>query len=82
MQSPKIELYELLEQHSDVEDAEVVWRLARAVYEMGQHSKDSEQRKRFMYEAYDYIQKAMILDDKNFAVHKVGIFLLTDIKNL
>ncbi|XP_064641746.1 regulator of microtubule dynamics protein 1-like [Lineus longissimus] len=70
------ELYALLIQHATCENAEALWRLARAAYEQGQHAKDSEKKKKFMYEAYQHILKAMTVDDKNFAVHKWYAILL------
>jgi triphosphoribosyl-dephospho-CoA synthetase len=68
------ELYALLVQHATCENADALWRLTRAAYEMGQHSKDgSEEKKKYMYEAFEHIKKAMTINDQHFAVHKVCV---------
>ncbi|XP_074645158.1 regulator of microtubule dynamics protein 1-like [Tubulanus polymorphus] len=69
-------LYEFLLEHKDSKNVEIVWRLSRATYDKGQEAEDLNEKKRLHYEAYEYIQKALELDDKCFAVHKwMGILL-------
>ncbi|GFO20712.1 regulator of microtubule dynamics protein 1-like [Plakobranchus ocellatus] len=68
-------MYDLLIPHKESNDANILWRLARAATEKGK-LVDKEEKKSLTYEAWDYITKALELDDKNFACHKwYGILL-------
>ncbi|CAL1543847.1 unnamed protein product, partial [Lymnaea stagnalis] len=68
-------LYNLLSPYKDSQDANILWRLARAATEKGKMG-EGEERKKFIYEAWDYINKALELDNDNFACHKwYGILL-------
>lgn len=68
-------MYDLLIPHKESNDANILWRLARAATEKGKMGNKDE-RKQHIYEAWDYIKKALELDDKNFACHKwYGILL-------
>ena len=62
--------YDLLIPHKECNDANVLWRLARAATEKGKMGNEAE-RKQHIFEAWDYISKALELDDNNFACHKV-----------
>lgn len=64
-------LYEYLMKFKLSENAEIVWRLARAARNKAELCKNVEDKKKFTYEAYEFAQKAVELDDKNFACHKV-----------
>ncbi|KAK3761065.1 hypothetical protein RRG08_022470 [Elysia crispata] len=67
--------YDLLIPHKECNDANVLWRLARAATEKGKMGNEAE-RKQHIFEAWDYISKALELDDNNFACHKwYGILL-------
>ncbi|KAH9515619.1 Regulator of microtubule dynamics protein 1 [Bulinus truncatus] len=67
--------YDLLLPHKNSNDANILWRLARAATEKGKMS-DGEEKKKCIYEAWDYISKALELDNNNFACHKwYGILL-------
>jgi len=61
------------------ESAEILWRLARASYEKGKKSPpNSDERRRFTFEAFDHVKRALELDEKLFAVHKWYAILLSD----
>lgn len=64
--------YDLLIPHKDSNDANIMWRLARATTDKGK-MHEGDERKRLIYEAWGYITKALELDDNNFACHKVGL---------
>jgi len=67
--------YELLIPLKDSSDAEILWRLARCSTDFGKEQGEPN-RKTKIYDAFEYIKKALELDDKNFACHKwYGILL-------
>lgn len=68
------ELYTLLKEKHDVKNPEDIWRLARAAYEKSKITDDKEQKKKLVYEAFNYIESALQLDDNNFACHKVYLY--------
>lgn len=74
-QNEAMALYDYLIQFKDMENDEVLWRLARAAVDKGKLSKDNE-KKRLYYEAFDYVKKALTLNQDNFAVHKWYAILL------
>ena len=53
----------------DKNEPELLWRLARITYELSKKAK-SKEKQRLINEAYDTVQKALELDDSNFAAHK------------
>lgn len=65
------ELFELLKVYQDSENSEMLWRLARAYYELSKAANGELERKKSMYEAFDVSKKALVLSEKNFACHKV-----------
>ena len=71
-----VDLYSLLKSHREAPVAEVQWRLGRAAYEMSKLTNKPEEKKAFIYEASDSVQKALELDDNSFAAHKVKIELI------
>ena len=67
-----IKLYEFLLGFKDSENAELLWRLARACRDVGQMSETpKEKKKQLAYDALEYAKKAVAIDDNNFAAHKV-----------
>ncbi|BFZ12631.1 hypothetical protein BsWGS_15669 [Bradybaena similaris] len=67
--------YDLLISHKDSNDANILWRLARATTDKGK-MHEGDERKKLIYEAWGYITKALELDDTNFSCHKwYGILL-------
>ncbi|XP_053414353.1 regulator of microtubule dynamics protein 1 isoform X2 [Nycticebus coucang] len=69
-------LYQLLIQYKESEDAELLWRLARASRDMAQLCKTSEEEKKLLvYEALEYAKRALEKNESNFAVHKKAIEL-------
>ncbi|XP_040402220.1 regulator of microtubule dynamics protein 1 isoform X2 [Cygnus olor] len=69
-------LYRLLVQHKDSEDAELLWRLARASRDLAQLSSTSaEEKRQLVYEALEYAKKALEKNESNFAAHKRAIEL-------
>lgn len=62
------------------ENAEILWRLARATYEVAKLSSNPSERKEFDFEAFGYAERALLLEPDNFAVHK-WMFILLDKKS-
>ena len=58
--------------YKDTTNDEILWRLARAACEFGKE-EGGDKKKAMTYEAYEYIQRALQLNDKNFAIHKVKL---------
>ncbi|XP_072013045.1 regulator of microtubule dynamics protein 1-like [Amphiura filiformis] len=72
-----LKLYDLLIAFKDSNNAELIWRLARACRDVAQMTETTKERKKELtYAAYEYAKKAVELNDENFAAHKwVGITL-------
>ncbi|XP_036780992.2 regulator of microtubule dynamics protein 1 isoform X2 [Manis pentadactyla] len=69
-------LYQLLTQYKESEDAELLWRLARASRDIAQLSGTSEEEKRLLvYEALEYAKRALEKNESSFAAHKKAIEL-------
>ncbi|XP_049912078.1 regulator of microtubule dynamics protein 1 [Epinephelus moara] len=72
-------LYQLLVQYKDSDDAEFLWRLARASRDMSLlPNMEAERKKQLMYEGFEYAKKALEKDDKCFAAHKWYAVCLSD----
>jgi hypothetical protein len=69
------ELFDLLAASKDSTNPELVWRLARATYELAKASTKDEEKKKLTYEAFALSERALDLDEKNFACHKVRKFM-------
>jgi len=71
-------LYRLLSRYKLSDNPEVLWRLARAACEKGKLSKDKNERKELIYEAYTHIQLALERETPPgiSAVHKWYAILL------
>ncbi|XP_070708669.1 regulator of microtubule dynamics protein 1 [Pempheris klunzingeri] len=73
-------LYQLLLQHKDSDDAEFLWRLARASRDVSLlPNMEAKQKKQLTYEAFEYAKKALEKDNNNFAAHKWYAVCLSDI---
>ncbi|XP_071341851.1 regulator of microtubule dynamics protein 1 [Trachinotus anak] len=73
-------LYQLLLQHKDSDDAEFLWRLARASRDLALlPNMEAERKKQLMFEAFEYAKKALEKDEKCFAAHKWYAVCLSDI---
>ncbi|XP_040117065.1 regulator of microtubule dynamics protein 1 isoform X3 [Oryx dammah] len=69
-------LYQLLTQYKESEDAELLWRLARASRDVAQLSGTSEEEKKLLvYEALEYAKRALQKNESSFAAHKKAIEL-------
>ena len=66
------EQYNLLLKHTDAQNAEIEWRLARSCRVLAEKSKDTDTKKRLTYKALEHAELALRLDDSNFACHKVS----------
>uniref|UniRef100_A0A8C6T2Q0 Regulator of microtubule dynamics protein 1 n=1 Tax=Neogobius melanostomus TaxID=47308 RepID=A0A8C6T2Q0_9GOBI len=65
------ELYLLLLQHKDRDDAEFLWRLARVTWDMSfLPDTTADKKKQLFYESYECAKKALEKDEKCFAAHK------------
>ncbi|XP_015668585.1 regulator of microtubule dynamics protein 1 [Protobothrops mucrosquamatus] len=73
-------LYQLLSEHKNSENAQVLWRLARALRDLAQLSQTSaEKKKQLAYEALDYAKKALEKDNTCYSVHKWYAICLSDV---
>lgn len=61
------------------ENAEILWRLARATFEVAKLSSSPAEQKQLDLEAYGYVELALRIDPENFAAHK-WMFILLDKK--
>lgn len=73
-------LHDYLLQFKDEDNAEILWRLARATYEVAKLSSAPNTQKELDFEAFKYVERALTLDPNNFAVHK-WMFILLDKKS-
>ena len=67
--------YDLLMKYKEPQKCEVEWRLAKVKRMMAEESHALQKKKELIYEAFDHVKLALSLDEKNFAVHKVGCAL-------
>ncbi|XP_076617325.1 regulator of microtubule dynamics protein 1 isoform X1 [Chaetodon auriga] len=73
-------LYQLLLQYKDSDDAEFLWRLARASRDVSLlPNMEAERKKQLTYEAFEYAKKALERDNKCFAAHKWYAVCLSDV---
>ncbi|XP_074099852.1 regulator of microtubule dynamics protein 1 isoform X2 [Cotesia typhae] len=66
---------DILDQLRDSKDVEVLWRLARALYNISKTASDVEAKK-LIYDAFNLITEAAAVDDKHWAVHKWTAILI------
>lgn len=72
-------LYQLLLQHKNRDDAEFLWRLARATRDMALlPDTAADRKKQLVYEAYDCAKRALDRDETCFAAHKWYAICLGD----
>ncbi|KPP62629.1 hypothetical protein Z043_119175 [Scleropages formosus] len=73
-------LYELLSQHHNSDDAELLWRLARASRDLALLSHiTAEEKKRLTYEAFEFAKKALEKNEDCFAAHKWYAVCLSEV---
>ncbi|KAM6953416.1 regulator of microtubule dynamics protein 1 [Aplochiton taeniatus] len=73
-------LHQLLLQYKDSEDAEFLWRLARASRDLSvMPHVAAEEKKRLVFEAFEYSKKALEKNEACFAAHKWYAVCLSDI---
>ncbi|XP_056155080.1 regulator of microtubule dynamics protein 1 [Lampris incognitus] len=73
-------LYQLLLQYKDINDAEFLWRLARASHDLSlMPNIAADQKKTLTYEAFEYAKKALERDEGCFAAHKWYAVCLSDV---
>ncbi|EFN75337.1 Regulator of microtubule dynamics protein 1 [Harpegnathos saltator] len=69
------EIYDILSNHKDSKDVEILWRLCRAIYKISKVASDVEAQK-LIHEGYDLISTALDIQKDHHAVHKwMAIFL-------
>ncbi|XP_045919304.1 regulator of microtubule dynamics protein 1 [Micropterus dolomieu] len=72
-------LYHLLLRYKDSDDAECLWRLARASRDLALMTNlEARRKKELVYESLDYAKKALEKDEKCFAAHKWYAVCLSD----
>lgn len=73
-------LHQLLVQYKDSNDAEFLWRLARASRDLSLLSSiSSDEKKRLTYEAFEFAKKALEKNESSFAAHKWFAVCLSDV---
>uniref|UniRef100_A0A8C3LPL8 Regulator of microtubule dynamics protein 1 n=1 Tax=Chrysolophus pictus TaxID=9089 RepID=A0A8C3LPL8_CHRPC len=73
-------LYRLLVQHKNSEDAELLWRLARASRDLAQLSITSaEEKRQLAYDSLEYAKRALEKNEANSAAHKWYAICLSDV---
>ncbi|XP_031584237.1 regulator of microtubule dynamics protein 1 [Oreochromis aureus] len=73
-------LYQLLVQYKDSNDAEFLWRLARASRDLSLLPNiEAGQKKQLTFEAFEYVKKALEKDDLCSAAHKWYAVCLSDV---
>ncbi|XP_026219452.1 regulator of microtubule dynamics protein 1 [Anabas testudineus] len=73
-------LYQLLLQHKDSNDAEFLWRLARASRDLALlPNMEADRKKQLVFDAFEYAKKALEKNDKCFAAHKWYAVCLSDV---
>ncbi|KAE8280070.1 Regulator of microtubule dynamics protein 1 [Larimichthys crocea] len=73
-------LYQLLLQYKDSDEAEFLWRLARASRDLSLlPDMKAEKKKQLVFEAFEYVKRALEKDDTCFAAHKWYAVCLSDV---
>ncbi|KAM9827184.1 regulator of microtubule dynamics protein 1 [Neosynchiropus ocellatus] len=73
-------LYQLLLQYKNSDNAEFLWRLARASRNLATDPHtEATRKKELIYESFEYAKKALELDDTCYAAHKWYGVCLSDI---
>uniref|UniRef100_UPI0037E70A8B regulator of microtubule dynamics protein 1 n=1 Tax=Semicossyphus pulcher TaxID=241346 RepID=UPI0037E70A8B len=73
-------LYQLLLQHKNSDDAEFLWRLARASRDLSLlPDMEAERKKLLVFEAFEYAKKALEKDEQSFAAHKWYAICISDV---
>ncbi|XP_034429064.1 regulator of microtubule dynamics protein 1 [Hippoglossus hippoglossus] len=73
-------LYQLLLQYKDSDEAEVLWRLARASRDLSLlPNMEAKRKKQLINEAFEYARRALEKDDQCFAAHKWYAVCLSDV---
>ncbi|XP_029313647.1 regulator of microtubule dynamics protein 1 [Cottoperca gobio] len=73
-------LYQLLLNYKDSDEAEFLWRLARASRDMAVlPNMEAERKKQLIFEGFEYAKKALEKDEKCFAAHKWYAVCLSDV---
>lgn len=65
------ELYDLLTENNDGSNDEVLWRLARVSYRLSKSADAKEKKIEFLTHAKDNVNRALEINETNFASHKV-----------
>lgn len=78
------ELLELLKKQSGWENnPQILWRVARAEYQLSKKAKDQKDKhEQLVNSAYEYVKKSLELDDKNGLAHKWAAILLDAVSSL
>lgn len=70
------ETFDLLRKFEETADADVLWRMGRALFKVASESSDSSKKSELIREAFKYASQSLERDDQNFAVHKWYAILL------
>ncbi|XP_041456077.1 regulator of microtubule dynamics protein 1-like [Lytechinus variegatus] len=74
------EMYDHLIRFKDTTHDELLWRLARACWSVGQLASTSkDEKKKLTFDLHDFAQRALKANDQNFASHKWYAISLSEI---
>ncbi|XP_058833286.1 regulator of microtubule dynamics protein 1-like [Topomyia yanbarensis] len=76
------EAFDLLNKLSEPNVVEVQWRLARAMFFVSKQTTNSDEKAKFVREAFEYAKKAVELDANNFGANKWYGAILSEKSNL
>lgn len=74
--------FDLLDKLSEKGVVEVQWRLARAVFFISKQTNNSDEKAKYVREAFGYAERALELDGKNFGSNKWYGAILSEKSNL
>lgn len=77
------DIIKLLTERSDWQtNAQILWRVARAKFQLSKSAQDSKDKEKLVYESYEHVCKSLELDDKNGLAHKWAAILLDAVSTL
>lgn len=62
--------FDLLDKLGEKDTVEMQWRLARAVFFISKQTQNSDEKAKYVREAFGYAERALQLDEKNFFSNK------------
>ncbi|GFS96557.1 regulator of microtubule dynamics protein 1 [Trichonephila clavipes] len=70
------ELYSVLESHNGSDNPEILWRLARAIFEKCHSIKEDNKKLQYLEQALEFVDSALHINEECWAAHKWRAILL------